>query len=81
MRSKVSKWGNSLGLRVPNHFVRALGLDSDSDVDLELRDDSLVVTPIPRIKSLSELVNGITPDNLHSEIDTGSDVGAEIIDE
>ena len=79
MRVRVQKWGNSLALRIPKSFATETALDSGAEVDLTLEDGRLVVTPLsePRY-SLSELLAEVTPQNLHSEIDTGSSRGAEV---
>ncbi|WP_201026151.1 AbrB/MazE/SpoVT family DNA-binding domain-containing protein [Mastigocoleus testarum] len=42
-------------------------------------DGSLVVKPkIRKRYSLDEMIKGITPENLHSEVDTGVEVGNEV---
>lgn len=79
MRARVQKWGNSLALRIPKSFATDTALDSGSEVDLTLEDGRLVITPRlePRY-SLSDLLAEVTPQNLHSEVDTGSSHGAEV---
>lgn len=79
MRIRVQKWGNSLALRIPKSFATETALDSGAEVDLTLEDGRLVITPLsePRY-SLSDLLTGVTPQNLHSEVDTGSSQGAEV---
>jgi antitoxin MazE len=39
---QVSKWGNSLAIRIPADVVRALGLKEGDDVDLCALDDNAV---------------------------------------
>jgi antitoxin component of MazEF toxin-antitoxin module len=47
-------------------------------VDLKVRGDSLVVTPVSAPHyDLEELVKGITEENRHAEIRTGPAVGEE----
>lgn len=79
MRARVQKWGNSLALRIPKSFATDTALDSGTEVDLTLEDGRLVITPLsePRY-SLSDLLAEVTPQNLHSEVDTGSSQGAEV---
>jgi len=78
MRTKVQKWGNSLAIRVPRPFAEELGLRQDSDVDLLLEQNELVVKPVssPRF-SLHDLLSGITDDNRHHEVETFGPVGDE----
>lgn len=79
MKTKIQKWGNSLALRIPKSFAREVGLDSNSPVDVLVQEGKLVVVPEtgPRF-SLEELLQQVTEDNLHHEIDWGAPVGREI---
>ncbi|MDP2952668.1 MAG: AbrB/MazE/SpoVT family DNA-binding domain-containing protein [Chloroflexota bacterium] len=79
MQSRIQKWGNSLALRIPKSFAREIGLDRDMPVDLSLEDGRLVVTPITRPPmTLERLLEQITEDNIHREVDTGPAVGEEV---
>jgi antitoxin MazE len=77
MEAVVKKWGNSLGVRIPNHFVRELSLRDGSFVDINEKGKAIVIKPVEKNK-LSEMLNQITPENLHKEIKTGRPVGKEI---
>ncbi len=83
MKTKVQKWGNSLALRIPKSFAAETKMGPDTEVDLTLVEGKLVVTPVStpirRSKySLEQLVEGITEENTHAEIDTGGPVGNEV---
>ena len=79
MRTKVVKWGNSLGLRIPKSFAEEVRVSEGTTVDLSLEDGQLVIRVAPHEgKSLEELLAEITDSNLHGEIDTGDAVGGEI---
>jgi len=78
MKTKVQKWGNSLALRIPKPFADEVGLQPDSPVELSLDHGKLVISRLHAgAMSLEELLRGITPDNLHREVDTGTAVGNE----
>jgi antitoxin MazE len=78
MVTRIQKWGNSLALRIPKSFAAEVGLKQDVVVELSLVEGKLVVTPTPEPRlTLEELLAGVTEDNLHSEVDTGSSVGNE----
>jgi antitoxin MazE len=48
-------------------------------VNLSIHQDSIIITPVGRKKySLEKLLEGITPENLHKEHDTGCSVGEEV---
>jgi antitoxin MazE len=78
MKTKVQKWGNSLALRIPKSFATETALTADSEVNLSLVEGKLIVTPIVQPEySLEALLEGVTNDNIHAEVDTGLAVGNE----
>lgn len=77
MRGKVQKWGNSLAVRIPRAFAEQLGVDDDSEVELVIGDDGLLVRPIARRYVLSELLEQVTDANVHEEVTTGERIGRE----
>ncbi len=79
MKTRVQKWGNSLALRIPKSFAAEVGLESNSSVDISLRDGKLVVAPSEKPKfTLRQLLAQVTKKNLHREVDTGPAVGGEV---
>lgn len=78
MVTKIKKWGNSLGLRIPKSFAEEAGVGDGSAVDIFLEGDRLVIRPLRRERyRLSDLLSQICKDNLHEEISTGDAVGRE----
>ena len=77
MEAIVKKWGNSLGIRIPNHIVRGLSLKDGSCVDINDRGQEIIIKPIKK-NSLSEMLSKINKQNIHDEINTGKPVGKEI---
>ena len=78
MRTKVLKWGNSLGLRIPRSFAADIQVSEGTPVDLTMENGQLIVrVAMDREWSLEELLAGVHPENLHAEIDTGGSVGGE----
>jgi antitoxin MazE len=79
VQTKIQRWGNSLGLRIPRAFAVEAGVDVGAEVALSVRDGDLIVRPTRRAKyRLDDLVRKITPKNLHREVDTGAPVGREV---
>jgi antitoxin MazE len=79
VQTRIQRWGNSLGLRIPRSFAKEAGVEAGSEVDLSLRDGDLVVKPARRrTYRLKELLEKITAKNLHGEVDTGRPVGREV---
>ena len=78
MKTRVQKWGNSLGVRIPRSFAVEAGLENDATVDVSLVNDALIIKLEPASKpTLKRLLAGVTDDNLHHEVDTGAPVGNE----
>ena len=76
MRATVSKWGNSLALRVPRGLAEDAHLAEGAEVELFVQDGRLVVEPVLVIR-LETLLAGITPENLHDEHFTDAPRGRE----
>jgi antitoxin MazE len=79
MRVRVSRWGNSLALRIPKSVAAEVNLAEDSHVDLRVIDGQLVAIPEPEpAYTLESLLAGITDANLHADVDWGPPVGKEV---
>jgi antitoxin MazE len=75
----ISKWGNSLGLRVPRDVAARVGLTEGARVDIEASDDGrIIITRSRRRFTLDELLAGMTPEREHALDDDGPR-GEEII--
>ena len=81
MNTKIKKWGNSFGVRIPKNFVDDLKLEN-ADVSVSMVGSSIVIEPIKvrPIYTLENLVSKMTKHNQHPEIDWGEDVGEEIVE-
>ena len=73
----ISKWGNSLALRIPHAIAEQLGVKENTSVYLTIKNDCLV---IEKDYSLKELAAMITEENRQDLEDFGPDVGREVID-
>lgn len=77
MQTKVQKWGNSLGVRIPRSFAAEARVEAGSTVDISVEKGSLRIRPVHRRYSLRGLLRKVTPRNLHEEVGTGVPVGRE----
>jgi antitoxin MazE len=76
--STISKWGNSLAVRIPLAIAKQASLAEGDSVKLVLdQDGAIVVRPTRRKYELSDLVAQITPKNRHRETDWGRRQGEE----
>ncbi len=80
MKVQIQKWGNSLALRIPKSFAVESKVEQGTTVDVRVENGNLVVKPIRKGKyTLENLVDGITDENQHSEIDWGRPMGREVV--
>ena len=78
MVTKIQKWGNSLGLRIPKSFAKEAGVEEGSAVDISIQGDRLVIQTVRPVRyELDDLLSQIREENLHDEIGTGQSAGRE----
>lgn len=77
MKTKVQRWGNSMGVRIPKVFAQEAKLQDGDVVDVRLRKGQLVIVPAHSGCTLGNLLSKITPENIHSEVATGGKRGRE----
>lgn len=81
MKTKIKKWGNSLAVRLPKAGVDLLKLKEDSFVifDFDYNKNQILIKPEEKKEyKLDELINKITPQNIHDEVEWSGPVGKEI---
>jgi len=79
MTTKLQKWGNSLGVRLPKTEIKKAGLREGKSVSVRAFKGGIFIKSVPVKKmTLSELVSKINPRNKHEEIDWGVLKGSEI---
>ncbi len=79
MITRIQKWGNSLGLRIPKNIAQDAGVEVGTTVNLTLKDGQLIVSPARnRSYDLKHLLEKVTPENIHEEIEYGQAVGREV---
>jgi antitoxin MazE len=76
METVVKKWGNSLGIRIPGLIARKLSLRDGSFVDINDKGRRIIIEPIER-NNLLDMVNAITDQNMHDEVESTGPVGKE----
>ena len=77
MLTTIQRWGNSLAVRIPKPFAAQTDLSENSQVDISVDGDRIVVSPAVREWKLDALLGGITTRNAHKEIKWGDRSGAE----
>jgi antitoxin MazE len=82
MKVEFLRWGNSLALRVPKAFAEEIGAVEGKQAEMTAENGVLVIKVAKSRKRrryvLEHLINGITEENRHLEIDWGRPVGDEV---
>jgi antitoxin MazE len=81
MVTKIQKWGNSQGLRLPKQVLEDARIAVGDDVDVTSRDGMIVIAPARRVRgkqSLKELVSRIPENYEPGEVNWGEPVGKEV---
>lgn len=72
MQTKIQKWGNSLGIRIPNFIANQLSLNSGDLVDITLEKEQISIRH--KKQSLSIMLDQITEKNIHNSEWEDSDI-------
>jgi len=77
---KISKWGNSQGIRLPKALIEKIHAVVGSTVKAEVSGGKIIIEPlsIPPKYDIHDLVKQIDPKRKQSELDCGKPEGNEI---
>ena len=67
IKSKVRKWGNSLGLIVPNSIANNLKLEANANIIVSVEGNRLIVEQDKTLPTLDEILDSIPEDYTHPE--------------
>ena len=73
----ISKWGNSLAIRLPKEALDRARVREGDTFDVEARSGEVVLRA-RGVTTLKKMVAQITPENLHPELLAGEPAGSEI---
>ena len=77
MRTNIQRWGNSLGVRIPKPFALQASLEENSEVDISVDGDRIILSAAKKEWHLDELLAAITRTNPHKETGWGRSKGGE----
>ena len=81
MHVQLSKWGNSLGLRLPRALARQIGVREGQRVNVIADGARLIIEPVTKSWRLEDVLVGMTPEGMHEAFDWGDDRGREVVDD
>lgn len=77
----ISKWGNSLGFRIPRGVADSLNLQAGDVLELSPAEGGLLIKkakPEGKRHALADILECFTPSDAHEAIDFGTPQGEEI---
>lgn len=78
MRVFVKKSGDNISVEIPSGVMQSTRLALDDAVEVREEDGRIIIEPIGAPKyDLAQMIENITPENLHDEISVGAAVGKE----
>lgn len=78
MITSLKKWGNSVGIRIPQEFLRILKLAADTTVSVTCEDNKIIIKAADEPTCLADLFKDYDGDYKPQEIDWGKPVGKEV---
>ena len=81
MLTRIQKWGNSQGVRVPTRLMRAARIEVGDEVDVTVDGERIILEPSRRVRGkyrLADLVAQMPEDYQPEEVDWGPPVGGEV---
>lgn len=81
MLTKVQKWGNSQGIRIPKNLLKNTDIKIGEEVDITVHGGKIIIEPTNRIHgrySISELASKMPKEYNPEEENWGLPVGKEI---
>ena len=80
MQTKIQKWGNSQGLRIPKVVLEEIQSSIGDEVEVYSQEGKIIIEPVKRIRgkiSLKALVKKIPKNYRTQEVDWGNPLGKE----
>ena len=74
-KTRVATWGSSLAIRIPKPIAEQWGVQEGSAIEIVPDGDTLMLRK--QVYDLTSLLDQVTADNLHEEMNTGTPQGKE----
>lgn len=78
---QITKWGNSLGFRIPRGIADSLEIQVGDTLELTPADGGLLLRKAPSRRkryTLADILDSFAPSSIHAEVDFGKPQGEEI---
>jgi len=77
MTTKITKWGNSLGIRISKTIADELGLKPGTEIDVNTVDGKILISPKIKDLTMDELLHEMTADDVLDQFEEIEPLGLE----
>ena len=80
MITKLSKWGNSLAIRLPNKYLKESNFKENESIEVIFENDQIILKPIKNKKmrmTMAELTKGMTREGVLDQYEEWGQMGKE----
>ena len=78
MTTKLQKWGNSQGIRIPKVILNEVKWDKNENIIIRVDNGKLIIEKANKKRNIKEIFEGYEEDYIPEEIDWGKKEGNEI---
>lgn len=78
MITKIQKWGNSQGIRIPKSILENLKWKENEEIMLNVKENKIIIEKIEEKKNIKQLFKDYKGDYKSVNIDWGTPKGEEI---
>lgn len=79
MTTKIVKWGNSQGIRLPKYLLESTNLNDNDSVEITTENNLIIIKKVQKQShlSLKKRLENFNGEYVFEECDTGESVGRE----
>jgi antitoxin MazE len=84
MQTELARWGNSLAVRIPKDVIKRASLREGDSLELSTAKTGEIKLTAKRRRArkeltLQQMLDQITPENMHERVDFGPPQGKELL--
>jgi len=79
MHTKIQKWGNSQGIRIPKSILSSLDISLNDEIEITAFNGKIIISPIKKHIPLKDRLKNYDGNYDCSEWDTGNSIGNEVL--
>jgi len=83
MITRITRWGNSLAIRLPNKYIKQTRFKENEDLEMILENGLIILKPIEKKRTrmtMDELTQGMTEEGILDQYEDWGTVGKEDFD-